>query len=233
MRKGILIYSVLFILFLVFVGPYFIQNITWLLNPESSLYLFQNRWDLVLFYIIIFSMFSFFLIYHPLKKGTWKKSTSIYIAFIIALFTEMFGIPLTAYFLSSFVSIPQNSPVIAFSFDFFGVNYDLLLTSLIAGIFSITGMIFIILGWKKIYKSKGLVTDGIYKIVRHPQYFGILLIVTAWLFAWPTLITIIMWPILVFSYYKLSKYEEIYLEKKFGKKYLDYKNKVSMLLPYF
>ena len=223
-----------YLLIIVLVAPYFIQNITFLLNPGSSVYLFQGRWDLVLLYITLFSIFSIFIIKNPLQRGTWKKSTSMYVAFIIALFTEMFGIPLTAYLLSSFVEPTRTgSPAIAFSFQFLGTHFDLLMTSLIAGIFSIIGMVFIVLGWREIYKNKNkLVTNGVYRLIRHPQYFGILLIATAWVFAWPTLLTIIMWPILTFAYYKLARSEERFMIEKFGKQYTEYRNKTPMILPY-
>ncbi len=234
-KVAVLAYIVVFAVAIFLLSPIFYQNITFLLNPQDVPYIFQGRWDWVLLYIAIFGAFSFFLFYHPLRKGSWKKSTSIYVAFIIALFTEMFGIPLTVYFLSSLAPpLPQStaSPAIAFTFNIFGTTFNLLLTSLIAGIISIVGMILIVLGWKSIYKSKGLVTDGIYAYTRHPQYLGIMLIVTAWLFAWPTLITMITWPILVIAYYKLSRIEEKDMIKEFGQKYVDYRKNVSMLLPF-
>ena len=88
-------------------------------------------------------------------------------------------------------------------------------------------------GWKEIYRSKNeLVTDGIYGFIRHPQYLGILMITTIWLFAWPTLITAVMWPILLFAYYRLAKKEEKEMEKQFGEKYIEYKKRVPMLLPH-
>ena len=80
------------------------------------------------------------------------------------------------------------------------------MTSLIAAILTIFSRIIIVSGWEKIYYSNGeLVTDGVYKYVRHSQYLGILIITTVWLFAWPTLFLIIMYPFLIYAYYGLSK----------------------------
>ena len=74
-------------------------------------------------------------------------------------------------------------------------------------------------------------TSGIYRYVRHPQYTGIIMVITAWLFAWPTLPIIAMWPILVFVYYRLARREEREMLSRFGKKYNDYMRKVPMFLP--
>lgn len=234
MKKTTFIFWFGVITLIILGGPFFVQNILWFFTGWSVYLLFQGRWDWVIFYISVFSVFSFFIVSNPLKRGWWRSSANMYIAFIIALFAEMFGFPLSIYFLSQFISFPMEycTPAVAFTFEFFGTRFDLLVTSFIAGIVSIVGFLLIILGWKEIYRSKdGLVTGGLYEFVRHPQYLGILLIVTVWLFAWPTLITSVMWPILVTSYYRLAKREEKDLEKKFGKKYLDYKEKVPMFIP--
>jgi len=230
MKTYRIILFAIILLFLIAVAPFFEKNISYLLNPSSTATLASGNWTVVAIWIMVFSVFSFFLFY-PRKRGKWKKYSGIYIAYIIALFTEMFGIPLTLYFLASF--LPASTveyPSTVFDFDFLGTRYSLLATSLIAGIVSIIGGILVILGWKKIYDADTLVTDGIYAYSRHPQYLGMSMIIVAWLFAWPTILTAIMGIIMLIVYYRLAKTEEKELEKEFGEKYLDYEKKVPFLL---
>jgi protein-S-isoprenylcysteine O-methyltransferase Ste14 len=88
-------------------------------------------------------------------------------------------------------------------------------------------------GWTLIYKSEGkrLIRENVYAYVRHPQYAGILLITIGFLIQWPSLTTLIMWPILIFAYYKLAIREEKDLVKQFGPEFLEYKKRTPALVP--
>ncbi len=87
--------------------------------------------------------------------------------------------------------------------------------------------------WSLIHASEGkeLVTHGIYARIRHPQYVGLFLITLGLLVQWPTLITLIMWPILTFSYYRLSKKEEAEVSRQIPEAYSMYKEKVPTFVP--
>ena len=233
--RQIIIYLI-FILAIVLLGPLFWHNFLFLMSRFTDRYYIIGHWGLVGIYIILLSSFAFFL-NKPQKKVNWKKENSAYIAFIIALFAEMFGFPLSFYFLSSIgaVTTYTGSPIVAIQFSWFGFEYSMLLTSFIATLISAAAGIIIIIGWKQIYlgaRKRKLVTNGIYKYIRHPQYTGIMMIMTAWLLAWPTLPLVVMYPFLMYTYYKLARREEKDVTKEFGKKYKDYKQKVPMFIPF-
>ena len=180
-----------------------------------------GMWGVILINVMLFSLFLFFLSFR--RRSQWR-SAGVYFGFIIALFSEMFGIPLTIYLLSPFLG---DIPWIGWGgrLRFFPMEW-----MQIGTVITLIGIGLVIVGWRKLYYEKGLVTCGIYKYMRHPQYTGILLVTLGWVIHFPTVITLIMWPILVATYYRLAKQEERELEKEFGEEFRRYRQRVPMFI---
>ena len=82
--------------------------------------------------------------------------------------------------------------------------------------------------------ANNLVTGGIYSTCRNPMYLGNLLILFGFgIYANSSFFTLVIFPVFVFIYYSIIKAEEQFLTKRFGQKYIDYKQKVNALLPSF
>ncbi len=173
-------------------------------------------WPLVVLSTVILVVFaaSFF---HPKTKRDWRVMGG-FSAFAVALFTEMYGFPLTIYLLSSWLG--DRVPWLGLSHsdghllnDLLGWKGDahlspihLLSYALIFG-----GFWLIAAAWRRLWaaaKAGELATDGPYRYVRHPQYAGFLLIMVGFLFQWPTLPTLVMFPVLVVVYRRLAIGEE-------------------------
>ncbi len=201
---------------------------------EDNIY---NNWIVAAISIGLFLLFTLsFLI--PRRKREWR-SAGVYSAFIIALFAEMFGFPLTIYILTS--ALGSRYPTID---PFSHINGHLwvalsggstavwVLVMTISWLAILGGLIVIGVAWRQIHKARGgMVTSGLYRLVRHPQYFGIFLITVGFLIQWPTIITAAMWPVLAVMYYRLARREEREMVTKFGERYSEYKQMVPMFIP--
>ena len=199
-----------------------------------------DMWPVAVFNIFLFLFFiSSFL--GPQKKFDWR-SMGAFTAFIVALFTEMYGFPLTIYLLSSWMgkSYPVLNPFTHAHGHLWLVFLGLAdspvamtVLHLVSNLLIFGGLYIMHNGWVLIHASQGkrLVTEGVYAHVRHPQYSGIFLITIGFVLQWPTIITLFMWPVLIVAYYRLAMKEERDVERQFGKAYEEYKKRVPAFIP--
>jgi len=188
-----------------------------------------RQWHIVLLNIIMFVTFLIPLSFR--RKINWKEY-GLVTAFFVSLFIEMYGIPLTIFFVSK--SLYGSNVEIAntiFDFTFLGVNIAMDLAMLYATILMLIGTVCILVAWVTLYKkikTEELVTTGIYSYSRHPQYFGFILIILGWFVGWPTILTAIFAPILIYKYVKVCMVEE--KELRHIKKYQKYKGQVPFFI---
>ncbi|MDA8239324.1 MAG: isoprenylcysteine carboxylmethyltransferase family protein [Nitrospiraceae bacterium] len=194
-------------------------------------------WSLVVVNVVLFGFFILSFL-TPVKKREWR-SMGVTLAFFVALFTEMYGFPLTIYILTGILGskYPVLNPFSHASGHLWLVWFGggpamMTLIHLISNGLAIAGFAIMWKGWKLIHGSKGgLVTEGLYVYVRHPQYSGLFLVMIGMLIQWPTIITALMFPVLVYVYYRLSKREEREMIELFGDEYRRYVEKTPMFIP--
>ncbi len=197
-------------------------------------------WGLVILNSAVFIFFA--LSFFKPRTGRDWRSFGAFSAFLVALFAEMYGFPLTIYVLSGWLQ-SRFPGVNWLSHDaghllemIFGWRanphfgpFHLLSFVLIGG-----GFIIIAAAWRVLYaaqQSGRLATEGPYSYVRHPQYVGFVLVLTGFLLQWPTLLTLAMYPFLVAMYVRLSLSEEREVQAEFGLAYDAYAERTPRFLP--
>jgi protein-S-isoprenylcysteine O-methyltransferase Ste14 len=197
-------------------------------------------WDLVVLNVVVFVIFAFSFA-RPTTARDWR-SFGAFTAFLVALFTEMYGFPLTLYLLSGWLQ--RRYPGLdVLSHDtghlwetLLGWRGDphlnplhLLSNALIAG-----GFILLAAAWRVLHAAQQrhqLATTGAYTYLRHPQYAGFILIMLGFLLQWPTVLTLAMFPILVSMYVRLAHREEREARAEFGEAYARYATTTPAFVP--
>jgi len=198
-------------------------------------------WGLVIVNSAIFIMFAF-TFFKPRTGRDWR-SFGAFSAFIVALFTEMYGVPLTIYVLSGWLQ--TRYPNIDWLSHDAGHLLEMLLGwkanphfgpfHILSNILIIAGFMLIAAAWRVLYAAQStgtLATGGPYAYVRHPQYSGFILVLLGFLLQWPTLLTLGMFPVLVWLYLRLARQEEAEVMVTFGDAYRRYAAAVPAFVPH-
>lgn len=197
-------------------------------------------WSLVLINSVVFIMFAY-TFFKPQTARDWR-SFGAFSAFIVALFTEMYGFPLTIYFMSGWLQ-SRYPNVDWFSHDaghflemIFGwkTNPHMGPFHILSFVFIAGGFILISNAWYVLYqaqRNKTLATTGPYSYIRHPQYMGFILVMFGFLLQWPTILTLLMFPVLVWMYVRLARTEEREALSTFGDTYRRYAALVPGFIP--
>jgi len=194
----------------------------------------SGAWGLALIMIVVAS----WILYRYLAPKTWREwaSAGVVQAFIIALYAEMYGFPLTIYLLARFFGLDRYNLNANLWSSLMGVGETGMLISMILGY----GLLFVgigifIKGWRELYSARQkdqLITTGMYSLVRHPQYTGLFIgLFGEGVVHWPTLFSVGLLPIIVLAYGLLARNEEKRVIDQFGEAYLDYQRQVPMFIP--
>jgi protein-S-isoprenylcysteine O-methyltransferase Ste14 len=208
-----------------------------MMNHEAPAY---GLWVLAIINAAVFIMFAFSFT-HPRTGRDWR-SLGAFSAFIVALFAEMYGFPLTIYLLSGWLGsrYPALDP---FGHDaghlwstLLGLrgNPHLSILHLLSNVLIFGGFVLIAAAWDRLHRAQRagtLATTGPYAVIRHPQYLGFIAILFGFLLQWPTLLTLLMFPVLVVMYVRLARAEERDALATFGEAYRQYMTTTPGWLP--
>ncbi|AJY52777.1 MULTISPECIES: methyltransferase family protein [Halomonadaceae] len=193
-----------------------------------------GAWGLALIVIVLVSWF-FYRYFAPKNWREWTGAGAVQ-AFIIALYAEMYGFPLTIYLLVRFFGLDSEYVSASLWSTLVGLGETGMLVSMLLGYgLAFTGIGIFIQGWRQVYKARRenhLVTGGLYSLVRHPQYTGLFIALFGeGVVHWPTLFSIGLFPVIVLAYTWLAHREERQMLAWFGDAYRAYQRRVPMFIP--
>lgn len=197
-------------------------------------------WSLVIVNSAVFILFAFSFT-KPRTSRDWR-SLGMFSAFIVALFTEMYGFPLTVYLLSGWLA-EQYPGLDIFSHENGHLWHTLLglegnahfdILHILSNILIVGGFWLLASAWKVLYIAQqqgSLARTGAYAHLRHPQYLGFMIIMLGFLLQWPTIPTLIMFPVMIYIYSRLARREEDMALAEFGEEYRNYQRSTPAFIP--
>ena len=191
-------------------------------------------WGVAVIMVIVIS----WLFYRYFAPKGWREwaGAGLVQAFIIALYAEMYGFPLTVYLAIRFFGLDREYV----SFSLWSTLLNFSETGMFAAMIlgygvAFTGIGLLVRGWKEVYRARQenvLVTTGLYRFARHPQYTGLFIALFGeGIIHWPTIFSISLLPLIVVAYYFLARKEEREMLRKFGDDYRAYQSQVPMFIP--
>src|SRR5713101_6256772 len=208
------------------------------MNHDGSAY---GLWGLVLVESAFFIIFAFSFA-RPKTRTDWR-SFGAFSAFIVALFAEMYGFPLTIFLLSGWLA--SHYPGVDFMSHESGHMLHTLLglkgdphmdpLHIVSEVLIVVGLFLLASSWRILYaaqQSRTLASTGPYAYIRHPQYVAFIAVMFGFLLQWPTIPTLVMFPVLVWMYVRLAKAEEKQVQMEFGRVYADYARHVPAFIPH-
>ena len=193
-----------------------------------------GAWGFTAIMIVVAS----WVLYRYLAPKSWREwaSAGLVQAFIIALYAEMYGFPLTIYLMVRFFGLDGANLNASLWSTALGVGELGMMIAMVLGYALLfVGIGLFIQGWRELYRARQqnrLVTDGLYALVRHPQYTGLFLgLFGEGVVHWPTVFSVAIFPVIVLAYYLLACSEEKKVLAQFGDEYRAYQRRVPMFIP--
>jgi protein-S-isoprenylcysteine O-methyltransferase Ste14 len=197
-------------------------------------------WGLVIVNSLVFIIFAFSF-FKPNSPRDWR-TFGTFAAFIVALFVEMYGVPLTLYLLAGWLQsrYPQLDPL---SHDAGHLWHSLLglegdphfgVLHILSSLLIFGGFWLLASAWRVLYRAQQageLAESGPYARIRHPQYAAFILIMFGFLLQWPTLLTLLMFPVLLLMYVHLARQEDRWAASHFGDHWQRYRARVPAFIP--
>lgn len=221
-----------FAVFILVNGRSFLHNVVLYASGGMAGRVFRDQWQLFLVSSLAFLLFLVPLSFR--RRASWKQK-GVFGAFILSLFLEMYGIPLSLFAASAWLfprwaeQTSRQRLQIVTDFRFLGAELNVDFWALFGYIMVAVGAVIIAVAWWRLYHStQPFETGGLYAVSRHPQYLGFFFLVWGWTISWPSLLTLSMATLLTVVYHRAARKEEAELEGELGEAYAAYRRHTPM-----